>query len=147
VTEIHFYEEHARFEDVDAQAVVYHPKFLTYLERARCQFLSDKGTSLKKILEAGFGIVVASVEMKFVRPLFLEDNFFVATEVDQRAKSIVHMTQVIALKKEHLLGRHLREDLRHIETLRFFAHLKLSVINLETKKLTTPPPWLGEIFS
>jgi acyl-CoA thioester hydrolase len=144
---IHTFIEQVRFEDVDAMAMVYHPIYLTYLERARCQFLIDQGSGFKSMLEAGFGIVVASAEMKFIRPLTLEDRFVVATQIDQRAKSVLHMTQVIAMRQEEVVRTSLKEELRSIETMRFYAHLKLSVISLTTKAPATPPDWIADVLS
>lgn len=143
---VHLFEEIVRFEDVDAAAIVYHPVYLNYLERARSQSLRDNGSSFKKVLEEGFGIVIAAAEMKYVRPLALEDIFFVATQVNSCAKSIITMTQAIAMKPDALQGRHLKEELRQIETLRFYAHLKLVVISRETKQPVPMPEWLSRMF-
>lgn len=144
---IHLYQEQVRFEDVDAMSMVYHPIYLTYLERARCQFVIDQGSSFKAMLEAGYGIVVASAEMKFVRPLQLEDRFVIATQIDERSKSVLYMTQVITMRSEDAAKQSLKNELRSIENLRFYAHLKLSVISLAHKAPATPPDWIAKLLS
>lgn len=143
---IHIFEEIVRFEDVDPAAIVYHPVYLNYLERARSQSLRDKGSSFKKVIEEGFGIVVAAAEMKYIRPLALEDIFFVATQVNTCAKSLITMTQAIAMKREAFATRCLEQDLRQIEGLRFYAHLKLVVVSRHTMQPVPMPDWLSELL-
>ncbi len=144
---IHTYEDRVRFEDVDAAAIVYHPVYLTYLERARSQSLIEEGHSFKRLLDEGLGIVVASAEMKYVRPLFLDDRFVVATQINDYGKSVINVTQAIANHEADLSRGTLRHELRQIESLRFFAHLKLVVISRNTGRPTTIPPWLMKIFT
>lgn len=143
----HIFSEQVRFEDVDAMAMVYHPVYLCYLERARCQYLIDQKASFKSMLASGFGIVVAHAEMKFIRPLQLEDRFVVATQVDKLVKSVLYMTQVIALEAHDTEGKLLKDDLRAIKSLRFYAHLKLSIISMQTGSLATPPAWMAEALA
>lgn len=140
----HVFSEQVRFEDVDAMAMVYHPVYLCYLERARCQYLIDQKASFKSMLTSGFGIVVAHAEMKFIRPLQLEDRFVVATQVDKLVKSVLYMTQVIAFEADDVVDKVLKEDLRAIKSLRFYAHLKLSIISMQSGTLATPPAWIAE---
>lgn len=139
---IHIFEHVVQFEDVDAASIVHHPVYLNYLERARSQSLIQKGCSLKKIIGARLGIVVASVEMKYIKPLELEDRIFIASQVDKFEKSVIHMTQVIAMRPQDLKKDRLSEELRKIESLHFFAHVKLAIVSTDTKKMTTPPDWL-----
>lgn len=144
---IHIFEHIVQFEDVDAASIVHHPVYLKYLERARCHTLREKGCSLKKILDAHLGIVVAAVDMKYIKPIELEDRIFIASQVDKFEKSIIHMTQVIAMQPQDLKKTNLSEELRQIESLRFFAHIKLAIVSTDTKKMTTPPDWFAAALS
>lgn len=139
---IHLYNEIARFEDVDAAAIVYHPVYLNYLERARSQSLIDKGHSFKRVLDEGLGLVIASIDMKYVRPIALEDRFIVGSQVDDYTKSCIVMTQVIATDVQDFSRTHLKSQLREMQTLRFFAHLKLFVVSQKTMRPAPTPDWL-----
>lgn len=143
---IHHYREIVRFEDVDAAAIVYHPVYLSYLERARSQSLIDRGSSFKRLLDEGVGMVVATADMKFVRPLFLEDRFIVATQINDVHKSIINVTQVIATDEQDVQRHDLKSELRSIKSIRFFAHLKLVVISRETMRPTVLPEWMSTLF-
>lgn len=143
--EIHIFEQVVQFEDVDAAAIVYHPVYLSYLERARNQVLLDRGFSFRRILEAKIGFVVGAVEMKYVRPLGLGDRFFIATQVNSFERSVFSITQAIALRREDLDLSLLKDELRQIESLRFFAHLKVFVISTESLRPVRLPDWMSEI--
>lgn len=143
---VHQYHDLVRFEDVDAAAIVYHPVYLTYLERARSQGLREHGQSFKRLLSEGLGIVVASVDMKYIRPLFLDDAFVVGSQVDDFGKSFIMMTQVIAGDAKDLSHDNLRSQLRQIESLRFFAHIKLVAISQKTGRPTAFPDWMMSIL-
>ncbi|MCA9507811.1 MAG: acyl-CoA thioesterase [Myxococcales bacterium] len=141
---INIFKEIVRFEDVDAASIVHHPVYLKYLERARTQSLLDKNCGIKELIKHKIGIVIASVEMKFIRPLELDDTIYIASQVDQFNKSIVHMTQIIVRDSNNLPKGNLKQELHSIQNLYFFAHLKLALISLETKKLIPAPYWFSQ---
>lgn len=137
---IEMYEDAVRFEDVDAAALVYHPIYLTYLERARNQVLVKAGYSFKRILDEKLGFVVASVDMKYILPLRLEDRFVVATQVNDYGVSFVNVTQIITDNSVNISSlSDLKSELRKIAGLHFYAHLKLVVISQETGRPTSMP--------
>jgi hypothetical protein len=47
------------YEDTDCGGVVYYANYLRYFERARTEFLEDKGVDLRKLMEEGVTFVVA----------------------------------------------------------------------------------------
>lgn len=143
---VHTYKEIVRFEDVDRGGIVYHPNYLSYLERARSQSLIDQGHSFSRMLSEGFGIVVASVDMKYVRPLKLEDQFFVVSQVDQVSRSLFHMTQAITTDVQDCARTSVRDEFRLMKNLSFYAHLRLCVISLETGRPISPPAWLESLL-
>ncbi len=139
---ISLYPQLVQFEDVDAAGVVHHPLYLYYLERARCQSLLAAGCSIKKIMQARLGIVVAAIEMKYLRPLFLHEEIYVASQLDSLDGPLITMTQVIVSDPSQLPKATLKDELRNIKGLRFFAHLKLAVVSMDTMQMTSPPDWL-----
>lgn len=141
-TKIHVFEQIVRFEDVDVSGLVYHPIFLNYLERARSQSLIDQGMSFKNIMAEGVGMVVSSVNMKYIKPLKLEEVFFVGSQIDRFQDCIIDVTQVITRSSHDLLVDNLKENLRSINNLCFYAQIKLCIISLSTGRPVTAPEWL-----
>lgn len=144
---IHVYNEIVRFEDCDPGAIVYHPMYLNYMERARSQSLLDRGSSFKRMLDEGLALVVASVTMKFVRPLYLEERFLVATQVDDYKQSVMNLTQVIVMNPEDIKRERLNTALRQMPSLRFFANIKLVTISQKTMRPTPMPAWLTDMLT
>lgn len=143
---IHLYDDIVRFEDVDTAAIVYHPRYLSFIERARSQSFIDQGTSFRQLLDEGLGIVIASATMKYIRPLQLEDRFVVASQVNDFGKSIINMTQLIALDKTELSLGDLQSEMRQIPSLCFFAHIKMVVVSQHTKRPYPIPPWMMSLL-
>lgn len=69
------------YEDTDAGGVVYYGNYLRYLERARTEFLADKGIDVVKYHHLGFFFVVVSVDINYKKPAKLGDIIEVTTEV------------------------------------------------------------------
>jgi acyl-CoA thioester hydrolase len=53
--------------------VVYHGKYLEYLDVARTEFFREAGYSYKKLEDAGIGLVVTHVKMKFRMSAFYDE--------------------------------------------------------------------------
>ncbi len=62
------------YEDTDAAGVVYHSNYLKYMERARTEWLRSIGFSLQTLREeSGIVIVVAEIDIQFLKPALLDD--------------------------------------------------------------------------
>jgi acyl-CoA thioester hydrolase len=69
-------------EDTDAGGVVYHANYLRYMERARTDWLHERGLDHDRVAsEYGVLFVVRSVEFKFQRPARLGDNLLAVAEL------------------------------------------------------------------
>ena len=69
-------------EDTDSGGVVYHANYLRYMERARTEWLRDRGFDHDRVArEAGILFVVRSVEIKFLRPARLSDLLVASAEL------------------------------------------------------------------
>lgn len=73
----HRFDLQVQFEDIDAGGAVYHPNYLNYLERGRSQILRDLGTPFKGVLEKGIAVVVAEINAKYIKPIFLDEHISV----------------------------------------------------------------------
>ncbi len=69
------------YEDTDAGGVVYHANYLRYLERARTEFLRERGVSVRELHEQGCIFPVIRVEVDFRSPAVHDDLLRVETEV------------------------------------------------------------------
>lgn len=84
------------WEDTDAGGVVYHARYLHFLERARTDFLLSLGfpqTTLRETLSKLF--VVTRIETNFIQPARLEDELQVNVSVQNLKKASMVFFQTI----------------------------------------------------
>ena len=63
------------WEDTDAGGVVYHAAYLRFIERARSEWLRDRGVEQQRLREQhGILFVVADMHVKFLAPARLDDE-------------------------------------------------------------------------
>ena len=72
-----------RFADLDPYGHVNHAMFVTYLEVARTEALSEIGLALQDLLADGYQIVVVDLSIKYLRSAKLGDVVTVDTRVDE----------------------------------------------------------------
>lgn len=92
------------WEDTDAGGVVYHSRYLNFMERARTDCLLALGlgqAELKSKAERLF--VVTRVEMDFLAPARLEDELVVETGVQSMRKASMVFSQTITRGADQLL--------------------------------------------
>lgn len=84
------------YEDTDAGGVVYHANYLKFMERARSEFLIDRGCSVVEC-ERQFGVVfvVRSMQLEFVLPARLGEDLTVHLQVIKLGKVGIQMKQAI----------------------------------------------------
>jgi acyl-CoA thioester hydrolase len=92
------------YEDTDCGGVVYYANYLRYFERARTEFLGDRGVDLGKLMEEGVTFVVAEASVKYLAPGRYGDVLSVETRVEKTGPaSIVFGHRVLREKTgEHL---------------------------------------------
>lgn len=61
------------YEDTDAGGVVYHARYLHFFERARTEFLREKGFSQQNLLAEGLAFVVKKMDIDYRIPAKLDD--------------------------------------------------------------------------
>jgi acyl-CoA thioester hydrolase len=83
------------YEDTDAGGVVYYANYLRYMERARTEFLSEKGMSIAEHHRQGFFFVVVHVDISYKQPARLGDIISITSEItEMKNVSIVFKNQV-----------------------------------------------------
>ena len=79
------------YEDTDAGGVVYHSRYLNFLERARTEWLRSLGYQQDKIrVDHGVVFAVRTLEIDYIKPaLFNEELEVTVDKIQSRPASIV----------------------------------------------------------
>ena len=83
------------YEDTDAGGVVYHARYIHFFERARTEFLREKGLSVGELHNAGSIFPVVRLAAEFRAPAVLDDLVSVETEVLEVGKTSFTLGQRI----------------------------------------------------
>jgi len=90
------------YEDTDAGGIVYHANYLRYLERARTEFLKEKGIDVAEYHRKGVFFAVVHVDIYFKSPAQLGDIITVTTEVAELKNASITVKNQI-FKEDKLL--------------------------------------------
>jgi acyl-CoA thioester hydrolase len=75
------------YEDTDAGGVVYHANYLRYFERARTEYLRDRGVSVADLAAGGHILPVIRLEIDYRAPALYDDLLRIETEVLEVGRS------------------------------------------------------------
>ncbi|KPQ30385.1 MAG: tol-pal system-associated acyl-CoA thioesterase [Marinobacter excellens HL-55] len=67
-------------EDTDAGGIVFHAKYLHYMERARTEWVRSQGVGLRAGLEDNISYVVQRMNLHYVVPARLDDQLLATAE-------------------------------------------------------------------
>lgn len=128
---IYYFDTYVYYEDTDAGGVVYHAKYLHFLERARTDLLASYAVNQKKLIdEQHIMFVVRSCNINFFKPARLCDQLRIATQIKTLKKASLVFSQDIYREDEHLLS----------------ADVAVVSIDSETTKIKRFPDSLINIF-
>jgi acyl-CoA thioester hydrolase len=88
------------FEDTDAGGIVYHARYLYFLERARTEWLRDLGFNQSILKQQNVMFVVRDMNIKWQKPALLDDALNVCVSVTGVKKASIKMQQSISTKNE-----------------------------------------------
>lgn len=83
------------YEDTDAGGIVYHARYLHFLERARTEWLRQFGFNQHTLKEQNTVFVVRDMSLKFMQPAKLDDELTVTVEILNIKKASIQMQQSI----------------------------------------------------
>ena len=84
------------FQDTDAGGVVYHARYLNFMERARTEWLRAHGYSNAGLMkEFGMVFVVRSIKLDYLKPALLDDCLEVTAHINEIGRSRVSLIQSI----------------------------------------------------
>lgn len=82
------------YEDTDAGGVVYHARYLHFLERARTEWLRAQGVDQSRLkADHGLVFVVSKVSLSFRRPAKLDDQLLASCTLVERGGASLRFTQ------------------------------------------------------
>ena len=87
----HLFAVRVYFEDTDFSGVVYHSRYLHFMERARSDMLSVAGIGQREAFDGGEGVyAVADLHIKYRAPARFDDALLVVSTVEEiRGASVV----------------------------------------------------------
>lgn len=83
------------FEDTDAGGIVYHARYLYFLERARTEWLRDLGFNQSELQKQNVVFVIRDMQIKWQAPARLDDELLVSVRVDKIKNASMVMSQTI----------------------------------------------------
>jgi len=83
------------YEDTDAGGIVYHARYLHFLERARTEWLRQFGFNQHTLKEQNTVFVVRDMSLKFMQPAKLDDELTITVEILNIKKASIQMQQSI----------------------------------------------------
>lgn len=90
------------YEDTDCGGVVYHANYLKYFERARTEYLEERGLSVARFLEEGTQFMVVRAQLDYRSPARYGDTLVIDTRVTECGKAALTFAHLI---REHHSGR------------------------------------------
>lgn len=91
------------YEDTDAGGVVYYANYLKFAERARTDYLRDKGILQSDLLrDFGHAFVVKNITADFIRPAKLDDMLDITTQITALNGASIDMQQTISSSNTEL---------------------------------------------
>lgn len=93
------------FEDTDFSGVVYHARYLHFMERARSDMLARVGIDQRSVHDAGEGAyAVTQMTIKFKRPAHFDDALLVTSRVRAVRGASVDIHQTVSRDSELLMA-------------------------------------------
>lgn len=83
------------YEDTDCGGVVYYANYLKYFERARTEYLADRGLSVAGLMKDGTVFVVIHAELNYRSPARYGDCLVIETVVSDTTPASFTFSHVI----------------------------------------------------
>ncbi|TAJ24182.1 MAG: YbgC/FadM family acyl-CoA thioesterase, partial [Nitrospirae bacterium] len=90
------------YEDTDCGGVVYYANYLKYFERARTDYLEQRGVSVAQLMNEGTVFMVVRAEVEYKAPARYGETLAIETDVDTSKNASVTFSHIV---KEKTSGR------------------------------------------
>ncbi len=102
---VHTFAVRIYYEDTDFSGNVYHAAYLKFMERARTEFLRDRGVHHSSLLaERNMAFAVRDMQIRFERPARIDDLLQVRTFVKDIRGARMVLEQTVSREGEMLVG-------------------------------------------
>ena len=107
------------YQDTDAGGVVFHAQYLAFMERARTEFLNERGFDLSRFAkESRVLFMVHGITVRYHRPAMLNELLCVTAEVGSTGPASVMFRQRVERGSELLVEAEVRLALVDRDRLR-----------------------------
>lgn len=134
---MHSFTLRVYYSDTDCGGIVYHARYLDFVEHARTELLRDIGVatnqtgSHRKLMEQEMVLVVKSANIDYQRPAFLDDLLTVETEIEESKRFSIVFRQTVKREGETLC----------------VVLVKVAAIDTTTMRPKPMPEWFVPAFS
>ncbi|WP_404362114.1 tol-pal system-associated acyl-CoA thioesterase [Marinobacter sp.] len=90
-------------EDTDAGGIIFHAKYLHYMERARTEWVRSRGVELRAGLAENISYVVQSLSISYCRPGRLDDLLQVSADLVQCGRVWMEFEQKVVRVSDNAL--------------------------------------------
>ncbi|MFT5759350.1 MAG: acyl-CoA thioester hydrolase [Alteromonadaceae bacterium] len=91
------------YEDTDIGGIVYHANYLKFFERARTEWLREKGITQSLFLEQKLGFVVTRVEIDYIASAKLDDLLNVSSLITEFKRASLLFSQKITNQHQQII--------------------------------------------
>ncbi|MDY7033418.1 MAG: YbgC/FadM family acyl-CoA thioesterase [Thermodesulfobacteriota bacterium] len=88
------------YEDTDCGGVVYYANYLKYFERARTEFIRERGLSLMDYMSEGTSFIVVRAEVDYKSPGRYNDVITITTSVSEVSGASFTMEYTVLRKED-----------------------------------------------
>ena len=88
------------YEDTDLAGIVYYANYLKYIERARTEWVREKGIDQVQLKSRGLVFAVRRVEADYLKPAHFDDLLTIQTR--EIARSPARLTLLQTVLRDHL---------------------------------------------
>jgi acyl-CoA thioester hydrolase len=92
---MHKFKVKIYYEDTDAGGVVYYANYLRYLERARTEFLLERGIDVAECHDKGYLFAVIHVDIRYKKPARLGETIHVTTGIAEMTNATITLKHQI----------------------------------------------------
>jgi len=115
----HVFPIRVYYEDTDAGGVVFYANYLKFMERARTEWLRNKGVSQAELVASTrLMFIVAELVIRYKAPARLDQLLHVHTEITYFGRASLHFKQRVLRDQELLAQGTIKVGCVHTDTLR-----------------------------
>lgn len=97
------------YEDTDCSGVMYHARYLSFAERARTDFLRERGFEQQDLLnQTGLVFTLSEALARYFSPVRLDDELCVSVTIEQLGRASLRFAQTLMVGDRLCASLHTR---------------------------------------